>query len=154
MTSGVAISPWPANHAACVHRNRSYRTAAPDSEWLTAAPSGRVFVRTFKYQRRSRRAYSEHGSHLPGGAVWNRLQLSYGSHSNRDLASPAFGSGSFLRGSRAERHSAVQRSPRSHSSASLRSRSAVALSSWARASLRYRIARALLMAFQIPRDLK
>ena len=43
--------------------DRSYRTAAPDSEWLTAAPSGRVFVRTFKYQRRSRRAYSEHRSH-------------------------------------------------------------------------------------------
>src|SRR6266850_2052662 len=30
--------------------------------------------------------------------------------------------------------------------------SAVALSSWARASLRYRIARALLMASQIPRN--
>ena len=72
-----------------------------------------------------------------------------GSHSNRSLASPAFGGCSFLRDSRAERHSAVQRSPRSHSSASLRSRSAVALSSWARASLRYRIARALLMASQI-----
>src|SRR5258707_8876790 len=43
--------------------DRSYRTAAPDSEWLTAAPSGRVSVRTFKYQRRSRRAYSEHRSH-------------------------------------------------------------------------------------------
>jgi hypothetical protein len=57
-----------------------------------------------------------------------------------------------LRDGRAERHSAVQRSPRSHSSASLRSRSAVALSSWARASLRYRIARALLMASQIPRN--
>src|SRR6202047_1482072 len=63
MTSGVAISHWPANHAACVHRDRSYRTAAPDSEWLTAAPSGRGFVRTLKYQRRSRRAYSEHRSH-------------------------------------------------------------------------------------------
>jgi hypothetical protein len=47
-----------------------------------------------------------------------------------------------LRDSRVERHSAVQRIPRSHSSASLSSRSAVALSSWARASLRYRIARA------------
>jgi hypothetical protein len=65
MTSGVAISHRPANHAVCVHRDRSYRTAAPDSEWLTAAPSGRVFVRTLKYQRRSRRAYSEHGSHSP-----------------------------------------------------------------------------------------
>src|SRR5882724_1225038 len=43
--------------------DRSYRTAAPDSEWLTAAPSGRAFARTFKYQRRSRRAYSEHRSH-------------------------------------------------------------------------------------------
>jgi hypothetical protein len=75
-----------------------------------------------------------------------------GSHSNRALASPAFGGCSFLRDSWAERHSAVQRSPRSHSSASLRSRSAVALSSWARASLRYRIARALLMASQIPRN--
>ena len=31
--------------------------------WLTTAPSGRGFVRTFQYQRRSRRAYSEHGSH-------------------------------------------------------------------------------------------
>ena len=70
--------------------------------------------------------------------------------SNRFLASPAFGGCSFLRDSRAERHSAVQRSPRSHSSASLRSRSALALSSSARASLRYRIARALLMASQIP----
>jgi|ERR1700720_572453 hypothetical protein len=30
---------------------------------LTAAPSGRGFVRTLKYQRRSRRAYSEHRSH-------------------------------------------------------------------------------------------
>jgi hypothetical protein len=69
-----------------------------------------------------------------------------GSHSNRPLASPAFGGCSFLRDSRAEHHSAVQRSPRSHSSASLRSRSAVALSSWARASLRYRIARALLIS--------
>ena len=75
-----------------------------------------------------------------------------GFHSSRSLASPAFGGCSFLRDSRAERHSAVQRSPRSHSSASLRSRSAVALSSWARASLRYRIARALLMASQIPRN--
>jgi hypothetical protein len=54
-----------------------------------------------------------------------------------------------LRDSRAERHSAVQRSPRSHSSASLRSKSAMALSSVVRASLRYRIARALLMASQI-----
>jgi len=43
--------------------DRSYRTAVPDFEWLTAASSGRGFVRTFKYQRRSRRAYSEHGSH-------------------------------------------------------------------------------------------
>src|ERR1700676_3793983 len=29
--------------------DRSYRTAAPDSGWLTAAPSGRGFVRTFKF---------------------------------------------------------------------------------------------------------
>jgi hypothetical protein len=43
--------------------DRSYRTAVPDFEWLTAAPSGRAFVRTLKYQRRSRRAYSEHRSH-------------------------------------------------------------------------------------------
>jgi hypothetical protein len=63
MTSGVAISHWPANHAACVHRDRSYRTAATDSEWLTAAPSGRGFVRRFKYQCRSRHTYSEHRSH-------------------------------------------------------------------------------------------
>jgi hypothetical protein len=77
-----------------------------------------------------------------------------GSHSNRSLASPAFGGCSFLRDGRAERHSAVQRSPRSHSSASLRSRSAVALSSWARARLRYRIARALLMASQIPGNIR
>src|SRR3981081_3035678 len=54
-----ASSPCPALLA----RSDPTRTAAPDSEWLTAAPSGRVFVRTFKYQRRSRRAYSEHGSH-------------------------------------------------------------------------------------------
>jgi hypothetical protein len=51
---------------------------------------------------------------------------------------------------RAERHSATQRSPRSHSSASLRSRSASALTFAAGASLRYRTARALLMASQIP----
>jgi hypothetical protein len=55
-----------------------------------------------------------------------------------------------LRDGPAERHSAVQRIPRSHSSASLRSRSALALSCAARASLRYRIARALLIASQIP----
>jgi len=83
---------------------------------------------------------------------FQRRSYCNGSHSNRSLASPAFGGCSFLRDSRAERHSAMQRSPRSHSSASLRSRSAVALSSWARASLRYRIARALLMASQIPRN--
>ena len=70
-----------------------------------------------------------------------------GSHSSR---MPAFGGCSFLRDGRAVRHSAVQRIPRSHSSASLRSRSALALSCAARASLRYRIARALLMASQIP----
>jgi hypothetical protein len=80
-------------------------------------------------------------------ATFQRRSLD-GSHSNRTLASPACCS--FLRDGRAERHSAVQRIPRSHSSASLRSRSAVALSSVARASLRYRIARALLMASQIP----
>jgi hypothetical protein len=85
------------------------------------------------------------------GTGFQRWSL-YGSHSSRALASPAFGGCSFLRDSRGERHSAVQRSPRSHSSASLRSRSAVALSSWARASLRYRIARALLMATQTPRN--
>src|SRR6516165_5745359 len=39
--------------------------------------------------------------------------------------------------------------PRSHSSASLRSRSASALSPVARASLRYRVARTLLMASHI-----
>jgi hypothetical protein len=87
------------------------------------------------------------------GIGFQRWSL-YGSRSNRALASPAFGGCSFLRDSRAERHSAVQRSPRSHSSASSRSRSAVALSSWARASLRYRIARALLMATQTPRNRK
>ena len=83
---------------------------------------------------------------------FQRRSYCNGSHSSRSLASPAFGGCSFLRDSRAERHSAVQRSPRSHSSASLRSRSAVALSPRARASLRYRIARALLMASQIPRN--
>jgi hypothetical protein len=72
--------------------------------------------------------------------------------SNRFLASPAFGGCSFLRDSRAERHSAAQRSPRSHSSASLRSRSALALSSSARASLRYRIARALLWHLKSQRN--
>jgi hypothetical protein len=71
------------------------------------------------------------------------------SHSNQNLASPAFGGCSFLRDCRAEAHSAVQRIPRSHSSASLRSRSALALSRAASASRRYRAARALLMAFQI-----
>ena len=71
----------------------------------------------------------------------------HGSHSSR---TPAFGGCSSLRDGRAETHSAVQRIPRSHSSASLRSRSALALSCSARASLRYRIARALLMASQIP----
>jgi len=70
-----------------------------------------------------------------------------GSHSSR---TPAFSGCAFLPDGRAERHSAVQRIPRSHSSASLRSRSALALSCAARASLRYRIARALLMASQIP----
>src|SRR5450755_1231971 len=51
-----------ARHPAAAGADRSYRTA-PDAEWPTAAPSGRAFVRTFKYQRRSRRAYSEHRSH-------------------------------------------------------------------------------------------
>jgi hypothetical protein len=74
----------------------------------------------------------------------------YGSHPKSALASPVFGGGSVLRPSRAESHSAVQRTPRSHSSASLRSKSALALSSSARASLRYRAARALLMASQVP----
>ena len=82
-------------------------------------------------------------------ARFQRWSLS-GSHSNRSLASSALGGCSFLRGGHAERHSAVQRIPRSHSSASLRSRSAMALSFSARASLRYRSARALLMASQIP----
>jgi len=70
------------------------------------------------------------------------------SHSNRSLAPPAFCGCSFLRDG--ERHSAVQRIPRSHSSASLRSRSALALSCSARASLRYRIARALLNGISNP----
>ena len=83
------------------------------------------------------------------GTGFQRRSLD-GSHSNPALAFSAFGGWSFLRNGRAERHSAVQRIPRSHSTASLRSRSAVALSSVARASLRYRIARALLMASQIP----
>jgi len=83
------------------------------------------------------------------GTGFQRWSL-YGSRSSRALASPAFGGCSFLRDSRGERHSAVQRIPRSHSSASLRSRSAEALSSWARASLRYRIARALLMGNSNP----
>jgi len=47
---------------------------------------------------------------------------------------------------RAESHSVEQRIPRSHSSASLRSRSASALFLLARASLRYRTARMLLMS--------
>jgi len=62
----------------------------------------------------------------------------------------AFDGASFSTYGRAESHSAVQRSPRSHSSASLTSRSASALSFVARASLRYRTARAVLMATQIP----
>jgi hypothetical protein len=73
-----------------------------------------------------------------------------GSHSNRALASPAFGGCSFLRDGRGESHSAVQRIPRSHSSASLRSKSALALSFSARASLRYRTERALLMGISNP----
>ena len=47
---------------------------------------------------------------------------------------------------RAESHSAEQRIPRSHSSASLRSRAASARLLLARASLRYRTARRLLMS--------
>ena len=42
----------------CAGADRSYRTAASDSKWLTAAPSGHGFARTFKYRRRSRRTYS------------------------------------------------------------------------------------------------
>ena len=80
-----------------------------------------------------------------GPALTFQSPLFNGFHSNRSLAFPAFGACSFLRNARAERHSAVQRSPRSHSSASLRSKSAMALSPEARASLRYRTARALLM---------
>jgi hypothetical protein len=73
-----------------------------------------------------------------------------GSTQTAPLASPAFGGCSFLLDGHAERHSAVQRIPRSHSSASLRSRSALALFCSARASLRYRIARALLMGISNP----
>ena len=69
------------------------------------------------------------------------------SQSSRTLA---FGGCSFLRDGPAERHSAVQRIPRSHSSASLRSKSALALSASARASLRYRTARELLMGISNP----
>jgi hypothetical protein len=85
--------------------------------------------------------------------VWDTFQRRslYGSaRSNRVLAFPTFGGCSLLLDGRAERHSAVQRSPRSHSSASLRSRSAIASSSVTRASLRYRIARALLMGISNP----
>src|SRR5690242_20730328 len=65
---------------------------------------------------------------------------SFGSHAKKcNLSSPAFGDCAL-----AKRHSAVQRIPRSHSSASLRSRSTLALSPEARANLRYRLARALL----------
>ncbi len=84
----------------------------------------------------------------PGLGAFQRPSLD-GSHANRNLSSPAVGGCSFLRYGRADRHSAVQRIPRSHSSASLRSRSALALSLEASASLRYRIARALLMASHI-----
>lgn len=63
-------------------------------------------------------------------------------HLNRNMVSPAFGVCSL--DGRAESSSVVQRIPRSHSSASLSSRSAIALSCWARASLRYRVARTLL----------
>jgi hypothetical protein len=48
---------------------------------------------------------------------------------------------SFLKDGRADCHSAVQRIPRSHSSASLKSKSASALTLVARANLRYRTAR-------------
>jgi hypothetical protein len=60
--SSALASAHRARHPA-VGADRSYRTAVPVFEWLTVTPSGRVFVRTFKYQRRSRRAYSEHRSH-------------------------------------------------------------------------------------------
>jgi hypothetical protein len=59
----------------------------------------------------------------------------------------AFDGASFSKYGRAESHSAEQRIPRSHSSASLTSRSASALSFVARASLRYRTARGPLMDF-------
>jgi hypothetical protein len=66
--------------------------------------------------------------------------------SNGTAVAPASGIGPRLRYGRAASHSAVQRSPRSYSSASLSRRSAMALSSSARASRRYLIARALVMA--------
>jgi hypothetical protein len=59
------------------------------------------------------------------------------------LASSTFGGCSFRR---TKSHSAVQRSPRSLSSAIFSSRSALAVSFCSRASLRYRTARGLLMA--------
>ena len=85
--------------------------------------------------------------------VWDTFQrrpLDGSAHSNRALAFPTFDGCSFLLDGRAERHSAVERSPRSHSSASLRSKSAIALSAVARAGLRYRIARRCSWASQIP----
>jgi hypothetical protein len=104
-------------------------------------PPGRNFTCTFRA-----------ASLMPGGPAWTGFQRpsSNGSPSNRALASPAFGGCSFLRDGRGESHSAVQRSPRSHSSASLRSKAALTLSSSARASLRYRTERALLMGISNP----
>jgi hypothetical protein len=114
--------------------------------WEFTLP-GRSFTCTFRAA--PLRAASLHAGRPGLGTGFQRPSFN-GSNSNRALASPAFGGCSFLRDSRAERHSAVQRIPRSHSSASLRSKSALSLSSSARASLRYRTARALLMASRIP----
>jgi hypothetical protein len=74
-------------------------------------------------------------------------RLSYQSSENFHLIrSFAFDGASFSKYGRAESHSAEQRIPRSHSSASLRSRSASARLLLAMASLRYRTARRLLMS--------
>jgi hypothetical protein len=78
--------------------------------WEFTLP-GRSFTCTFRAA--PLRAASLHAGRPGLGTGFQRPSFN-GSNSNRALASPAFGGCSFLRDSRAERHSAVQRIPRSH----------------------------------------
>jgi hypothetical protein len=95
---------------------------------------------------RSARGRQRSRTFLSGPAAFLLDQPSENFHSIRAFA---LDGASFSKDGRAESHSVVQRIPRSDSSASLISRSASALSFVARASLRYRTARRLLMATQI-----